>query len=128
MTQIEQKKFQNILQQRQTDLAANGNRGWEVLTIDASADELDRIQHAQDRDLAIGSLDRNAKQLREVQAALNRIDAGEFGVCLTCEEDISVKRLAAVPSTSLCIACQETADTTTLQPERMTEGVLASAG
>ena len=41
---------------------------------------------------------------------LRRIDEGSFGVCLHCEEDISPKRLAAVPWTAFCIRCQEVAD------------------
>jgi len=48
--------------------------------------------------------------LRNVRAALGRIEEGSFGVCLHCEEDISPKRLAAVPSTAFCIVCQELAD------------------
>ena len=45
-----------------------------------------------------------------VEEALSRIDEGSFGVCLHCEEDISPKRLAAVPWTPFCISCQEMAD------------------
>jgi len=48
--------------------------------------------------------------LRNVRAALHRIDEGMYGVCLHCEEDISPKRLNAVPWAPYCIACQETAD------------------
>jgi len=48
--------------------------------------------------------------LRNVRAALRRIDEGSFGVCLHCEEDIGSKRLAAVPWTAFCIQCQEIVD------------------
>jgi DnaK suppressor protein len=41
---------------------------------------------------------------------LRRLDDGSFGVCLHCEEDISAKRLAAVPWTPFCLACQEIVD------------------
>jgi len=111
MTKIELNKFRDLLKKRQADLEENGSRSREVLTIEMSADELDRIQHAQERDLAIGGLDRSAKQLREVRAALSRVDAGTFGVCLDCEEDISMKRLAAMPWTASCILCQEASET-----------------
>jgi len=43
-------------------------------------------------------------------SALLRIEDGSIGVCLHCEEDISPKRLAAVPWTAFCIQCQEIAD------------------
>jgi DnaK suppressor protein len=81
-----------------------------TLAIEASADEFDRIQHAQERDLAIGALDRESVRLREIRAAMAFIERGSFGVCLNCEEEIGLKRLAAVPWTALCIACQEAAE------------------
>jgi DnaK suppressor protein len=68
------------------------------------------VQNATERELAIRSLDRDSNLLRKVRAALRRIEEGSFGVCLHCEEDISPKRLAAVPWTTFCIQCQEIAD------------------
>jgi len=38
------------------------------------------------------------------------VDAGTFGICLDCEEEINPKRLAAVPWAARCVACQERAD------------------
>jgi DnaK suppressor protein len=116
MTKIELTQFRNSLEALKADLEKNGNSGRETLDIDASADELDRIQQAQQRDLAIGFLDRNAKRLRQIRAALSRMDAGTFGICLDCEEQISVKRLLAVPWTALCIVCQEASDSLVGQP------------
>ena len=109
MTKIELNGLQNVLKTRQAELQT-GNRSREALAIETNADELDRIQHGQERDLAMRTLDRNSKLLREVRAALSRIDAGTFGICIDCEEEISMKRLAAVPWTASCIVCQETAD------------------
>jgi DnaK suppressor protein len=109
MTKTELTTFRKALENKQTELA-NGNRNREALAIESSPDELDRIQNSQERELAIGTLDRNATLLREVRAALRRIDAGTFGICAGCEEDINVKRLNAIPWASLCIVCQEAAD------------------
>jgi len=67
------------------------------MAIEASPDELDRIQHASERDYAMGNLERDSVRLREVRTALGRIRAGTFGVCAGREENISPKRLAAVP-------------------------------
>ena len=58
----------------------------------------------------MGTLNRESIWLREIRAALARIDSGGFGICLNCEEDIGAKRLAAVPWAPLCIVCQEAAD------------------
>lgn len=51
---------------------------------------------------------RAAQRLRlgQVQAALLRIDAGEYGDCLACEEPIAAARLAARPETPFCVGCQ----------------------
>jgi DnaK suppressor protein len=48
--------------------------------------------------------------LCDVRAALGRIAANTFGICLDCEEEISLKRLMAVPWTPSCIGCQEAED------------------
>jgi DnaK suppressor protein len=109
MTKTELNAFRRALENRQAELAM-GNRNREALAIETSPDELDRIQHSQERELAIGALDRNSTRLREVQAALRRIDAGAFGICVGCEEEINLKRLNAIPWASSCIACQEAAD------------------
>jgi DnaK suppressor protein len=79
-------------------------------TTEKCPDSLDEVPYATERELAIRSLDRDSNLLRNVRAALGRIEEGSFGVCLHCEEDISLKRLAAVPSTAFCIVCQEIAD------------------
>ena len=109
MTTIELNAFRTTLKNRQTELGnQSGDR--EALAIETSPDELDRIQHASDRDYALSNLERNSDRLREARGALRRIDAGTFGICLGCEENINPKRLAAVPWASFCIVCQEAAD------------------
>jgi DnaK suppressor protein len=60
--------------------------------------------------MAIGNIERDSSRLREVRAALRRIGAGIFGICVECEADINPKRLAAIPWASSCMVCQEAAD------------------
>lgn len=106
MTGLGADPFRRILEARRNELErANTNR--EAMAIEASPDELDRIQHASEREYAIGECERGAVRLREVRRALARIDDGTFGFCEACEGDINPKRLAAVPWASCCIACQE---------------------
>jgi DnaK suppressor protein len=109
MTKTEINAFRRALEDRQTEIG-NGTRNREALAIETSPDEFDRIQHASERDHAMGVLERNSKRLGEVRAALRRIEAGTYGICLGCEESIHPKRLSAVPWTSFCIVCQEAAD------------------
>ena len=45
--------------------------------------------------------------LMKIDDALGRIEAGNFGICEICEEEISIKRLEARPVTTMCIRCKE---------------------
>jgi DnaK suppressor protein len=109
MTKTELNKYREILETKQAELA-QVLRNRDAITIEKSPDALDEVQNAAERELAIRNLDRESNLLRNVRAALHRMNEGMFGVCLHCEEDISPKRLNAVPWAPYCIACQETAD------------------
>ena len=85
--------------------------GWrDTIAIEHTADPLETTQRAVEREMATRDLDRNATLVREIRAAIHRIEQGGYGVCLECEEPISDKRLAAVPWAPLCIHCQRRAD------------------
>jgi DnaK suppressor protein len=109
MTKTELNKFKEVLETKQAELA-QVLRNREGIAIEKSPDALDEVQNAAERELAIRNLDRESNLLRNVRAALHRMDEGTFGVCLHCEEDISLKRLHAVPWAGYCIQCQEIAD------------------
>jgi len=109
MTKSELNKYKSVLQTKQAELV-HVLRNRDGIAIEKCPDSLDEVQYATERELAIRSLDRDSVLLRNVRAALDRIEEGSFGVCLHCEEDISPKRLAAVPFTAYCIVCQELAD------------------
>jgi DnaK suppressor protein len=129
MTTTELNRFRAILTAKVTELERfTGHR--EGITIERSADQLDEIQLASERALAVCNLDRNFTQLRNARAALRRIEEGSFGTCEQCEEDIHPKRLAAVPWTAYCIRCQEAADRNPDHLEEMqtpVRGILARA-
>src|SRR4029077_16437782 len=108
MTKDELNNFRNILEAKQAELE-QFVRNRDGIAIEKSPDALDEVQQAAERELAIRNLDRESNLLRNVRGALRRIAEGSFGVCLHCEEDISPKRLAAVPWTGFCIQCQEVA-------------------
>ena len=101
--------FQEALQSKEAELA-RALRKQDGITIEKSADQMDEIQYASERDLAIRNVDRESKVLRQVRAALQRIHDGSFGTCVECEVAISPKRLVAVPWAPRCIQCQEIAD------------------
>ena len=101
--------FRNVLEHKEAELAMVLRRR-DGIAIEKSADEMDEIQYASERDLAICTADRESTLLREVRSTLRRIHDGTFGICLECESEISPKRLAAVPWASHCIQCQSAAD------------------
>jgi len=45
--------------------------------------------------------------LREIDEALRRMEAGDYGTCMECDEAMSTKRLQAVPWARYCVTCQE---------------------
>jgi DnaK suppressor protein len=106
MSTTELNRFRAILTAKIAELE-RFTRHREGITIERSADELDEIQAASERALAVCNLDRDFNQLRNVRAALRRIEEGSFGTCQECDEDIHPKRLAAVPWAEFCIRCQE---------------------
>jgi DnaK suppressor protein len=57
--------------------------------------------------LDVAEISRDVAELREVETALVRMEDGTYGACLECGQPIPYARLAANPSASRCIACQE---------------------
>lgn len=63
------------------------------------------LDSTRDTEVALGEQD--ARQLRLITAALARLEAGTYGLCLDCGELIPVRRLRAVPWAERCVSCQE---------------------
>src|SRR5438067_13628873 len=94
MTKTELNKYKALLEAKQAELAG-GLRNREGIAIEKTADALDEVQLAGERELAIRNLDRESNLLRNVRGALGRIADGSYGTWRHCEEEISPKRLAA---------------------------------
>jgi len=109
MTKTEVDRFRRILTARVAQLE-RFTRQRDGIVVERSADQLEEIQAALQRALAVCNLDREFTQLRDARAALRRIEDGSFGTCQECEGDIHPKRLAAVPWATFCIRCQEAVD------------------
>ena len=72
--------------------------------------------HADAADQAVACFDKNAlhhqaeqasRQLRLLDEALRRIEAGDYGKCVMCDKDIALTRLEAIPWAKFCVVCQE---------------------
>ena len=69
-------------------------------------DPTDRASLEADRNFMLRIRDREHKLIKKIKKALERIDNDTFGICESCGEDISIKRLKARPVTSQCIDCK----------------------
>jgi DnaK suppressor protein len=101
-------RFRRELEAKRAELA--GPRDAEGIAIERAADSVDEVLLANERELIVERLNREAHLIRQVADALDRITTGEYGICLECEEPISAKRLTALPWAALCLSCQESAD------------------
>ena len=109
MIKADLEKFRSILEAKQADLSGS-LRNRDEIVIEKAPDALDEVQLAGERELAIRNLDRDSNMLRQIKRALGRIVDGSYGVCGHCEEEISMKRVNAVPWAAYCIKCQEQVD------------------
>ncbi len=70
-------------------------------------DVADRASEETDRALELRTRDRQRKLVSKIDAALRRIDEGEYGYCEVTGDPISLKRLDARPIATLSLAAQE---------------------
>jgi len=100
--------FRNILQEEKRLLLEEAGKTVSEMTADTTnfPDPTDRATQESDRTFELRIRDRERKLINKIKEALARIDAGTFGVCEVCEEDISEARLKARPVTTLCIDCK----------------------
>ena len=75
----------------------------ELMSSSADNHLADTASETYERELDEGLEEDAQAQLREVEAALQRLEAGEYGACAVCGKQIPVERLEAVPWTTLCI-------------------------
>lgn len=70
------------------------------------ADIGDRAAEGFEDELAAGLLSIESAQLGEVEEALERIDSGQYGLCITCGKPIPRKRLEILPFAKRCLVCE----------------------
>ena len=95
-----------LLEKRQQVMAGLGMK-FDTLAKMGRVAEEDQAQISHDEfiSLRLNSLD--YVQLRLIEEALDRIAAGDYGICLSCEEPIPAKRLEALPWAKFCVTCQQ---------------------
>lgn len=71
------------------------------------ADEVDTIQAEASREIGRASRELLVERAHRLSAALERLQAGDYGVCVECAEQITGARLRAVPEVQTCVRCQD---------------------
>jgi len=71
----------------------------------ASVGRLSRMDAMQAQQMAKETDRRRQQQLIRIEAALRRIESGEFGYCFVCGEEIDIRRLSVDPTNTRCITC-----------------------
>ena len=100
--------FKKLLTERLENLLAEASQTVSGMTgeIASFPDPTDRASLEADRNFMLRIRDRERKLIVKIREALERIDDGTYGVCESCDCDISIKRLKARPVTTQCIECK----------------------
>jgi DnaK suppressor protein len=109
MTKTDLDHFRNALWIKQAKLGLRSQMR-EDIAIERSPDALEEVTFKSAREFAVAQLHRESVIRRDVGQALKRLDDQIFGECVHCGNEISRRRLEAVPWTPFCIRCQESAD------------------
>ncbi len=75
-------------------------------TQEAQPDFGDRSSAEMEQNFILKLRDRDRKYIQKIDATLERLETGKYGVCDKCDSDIGEKRLMARPTVSLCIKCK----------------------
>ena len=110
MNKKDLKRFKELLISERNNLIKKANKTLsEEATLDVNElpDEIDQASAEYNQSFIFRLRDREKYYLSKIDKALKKIEDGDFGVCESCGEEISTKRLEARPVTTLCIRCKE---------------------
>lgn len=101
---------QRLLTQRQelVALEQSASDAADVVELDQTRQgRLSRMDALQGQAMSAAIQERRQEQIRQIDAALQRIEEGDYGHCLQCGEEIASKRLEYNPAVTLCLTCAE---------------------
>ncbi len=101
-------EFRGTITKRMNDLISEARQQMGNMTEvkETPADLTDQASEEMDRNFLLRIKDRERKLILKMREAIERIDAGTFGVCEVCGESIGMERLRARPVTTQCIECK----------------------
>ena len=100
--------FKNYLADRLEELLSQADNTVSGMTAPKEnfPDPTDRAALEADRNFMLRIRDRESKLIKKIKAALDRIETETYGICESCGEEITIKRLKARPVTTQCIDCK----------------------
>jgi len=109
MAPINYQEFRRRLEDRRAELLRHKQEtetSRQAVELDqTSVGRVSRIDAIQFQEMALATDRQRGVELSRIAAALQRLDDGCYGECISCGEMIAVRRLEADPSTPLCIGC-----------------------
>jgi DnaK suppressor protein len=108
MKKANMEEFRQLLQEQMDQLLREADKTVSEMTDEKTnfPDPTDRASLESDRNFELRIRDRERKLISKIREALDRIEAGEFGECEDCGDQIGAARLKARPVTTLCIECK----------------------
>jgi len=77
------------------------------VTREHSGDSAEQAQERENDEVVDAIGNETAQSIRDIRAAIERIDDGSYGVCERCGEDIGAGRLKVVPEATRCVNCAQ---------------------
>jgi|ERR1700722_852299 RNA polymerase-binding protein DksA len=100
--------FESVLLAKRAELSSRLNDRLGDVSVDREPDdEAAFATHSFAKDLAIATLERERQTIAEIDAALQRMKSGQYGICEFCADEIPDARLNALPWARLCVPCAE---------------------
>lgn len=100
------KQYAALLEQVRDELERSENQQYVELTNHSPTDIGEQAAADALADLNLAIIDRQVRELRDIEAARVRIGGGGFGICIDCGVDIGFDRMLAYPTAVRCLPCQ----------------------
>ena len=98
--------LKEMLQRKREELNSRiEQRRQEIVMEQEPEDEVGLAMRNSSTGMAIANIEREVRELAEIEFSLRRIESGEYGICGVCGEKIPMARLKAIPWTRSCVDC-----------------------
>lgn len=107
---VRHRDLEQMLQDRRREMQGEVQGRIRQARTDGPNEVLDEGEHSEadiQDDIEFALIQMKAETLGRIDAALVRLEAGEYGYCFECHSEISERRLRALPFAARCTACEE---------------------